>query len=613
VIDTFQVDSLPESYRQTFSAGGDWVEAVSRVFLRSADPMEQFDRLSTLLESIKATIVFIVEDLDRNDTRTFEVQEVLAFLERLKAFPNLTFVLTGGLASSQRIDYPKLCDHIEYLRTVQPQQASALLLRLLKQCDDTTVFRHVSLGESGSHHRWNLLSATMMQDYEEWPLPHAVAVLLNTPRSLRLALGRTFTAWQTLHGEIDVDHLLAVNVLRFGAPECFQFLVRRWDRLRSSPTKHSSFGPDREEYIRQAVVDDWNKTVAKVEWSPAAALQVMEFILPATTYWLVDKSRAHQQFSTNGQGVSQERYWTRAVSESIDQGDICDQEVIRDTKAWLDDPHSATTLIRQLTSSLRYSEVWEDLAGHFFADQRKSILHLCEQVLRCILREHGASASDDSQGFANTWRFAGRRISLSSDNRTWLQDRISEASAVSIEMVNSLWHFYGSPGRYSLLQMEDCESVRQHVLKTMKETIVDVESLIIRLTSKSSLTLYQLVFDPGTCAGRALVDVQSWSWLGPLILEALRMRNTVVAANSGVLLGARASDRERMPIDTEVLNEFFGEAANEVINILDETIDQIAESDQTLIRNVVRAAREKFQIDKASSDERSSNSSYEAK
>jgi hypothetical protein len=25
-IDTFQVDSLPESYRKTFSAGGDWVD-----------------------------------------------------------------------------------------------------------------------------------------------------------------------------------------------------------------------------------------------------------------------------------------------------------------------------------------------------------------------------------------------------------------------------------------------------------------------------------------------------------------------------------------------------------------------------------------------------------
>ena len=78
----------------------------------------------------------------------------------------------------------------------------------------------------------------MMRDYEEMSLPQAVASLLDTPRSLRHALGRTFSAWQTLCGEIDFDHLLAVNVLRFGAPACFLFLVRRWDRL--IPPRHNN-------------------------------------------------------------------------------------------------------------------------------------------------------------------------------------------------------------------------------------------------------------------------------------------------------------------------------------------------------------------------------------
>jgi hypothetical protein len=55
----------------------------------------------------------------------------------------------------------------------------------------------------------------LMQDYEEFSLPQAVASLLNTPRSLRHALSRTFFAWHTLHGEIDFNHLLAVNILRF--------------------------------------------------------------------------------------------------------------------------------------------------------------------------------------------------------------------------------------------------------------------------------------------------------------------------------------------------------------------------------------------------------------
>ncbi len=61
-----------------------------------------------LLGNMKARLVFVVEDLDRKDSRTFDIQEVQAFLQQLKDFPNLAFVLTGGLSSSRRIDFAKL-------------------------------------------------------------------------------------------------------------------------------------------------------------------------------------------------------------------------------------------------------------------------------------------------------------------------------------------------------------------------------------------------------------------------------------------------------------------------------------------------------------------------
>lgn len=147
-VDTFQIDSLPESFRQTFSAGGDWVETVSNLVLNNPDPMEQFSRLSELLKGIDGRIVFIVEDLDRNETRNFEIQEVLAFLERLKPFSNLSFILTGGLTSTQRIDYSKLCEHIEFLRTVPNRHSSALVKRLIQHCLDQSLFPHETLASA---------------------------------------------------------------------------------------------------------------------------------------------------------------------------------------------------------------------------------------------------------------------------------------------------------------------------------------------------------------------------------------------------------------------------------------------------------------------------------
>jgi hypothetical protein len=605
-IDTFQVDSLPDSYRQTFSLGGNWVETISKLILKNPDPMEQFKRLSTLLKGIGGRMVFIVEDLDRNETRNFEIQEVLAFLERLKTagnqrlehvgnqrpkpVGNLHFVLTGGLSSSRRIDYTKLCDHIEYLRTIQPHHSSRLIERVSARCSDTSIFPHVRIANPNSNYPWGPLTGMLMRDYEELSLPQAVASLLNTPRSLRHALGRTFAAWRTLHGEIDLNQLLAFNVLRFGAPECFQFLIRRWDRLNAPPNQLSSSGPKRRiEVIRQAIVDDWNRTVENVEWNPAAALRVLKFILPATEYWLVDDSR-HGGGSDIPQGIHQERYWRRAVNESLDANDVRDQQVIKEVQDWIANPRLDSPLVNSLCSSPEFCNVWRDLAGSYFGGEPDQILLLCEHVLTRIRQDHGATATHGSQGFEATCFFAERQISLREENAKWLKQRLTEACSVSLELVNGLWHFWATGT--SPIRQEDRESVRKHILDELQRTLTDGNALISRLHPDLSSTLYQLVFDPGNDRGAILNDVGSWTWLGPVILEAVRSRNVRAVANCGVLLGARVPGRERMTVDTEVLDAFFGDSAAEVIDILDEMVDQIPEQHQMLVKNVVGAARQ---------------------
>ena len=77
-----------------------------------------------------------------------------------------------------------------------------------------------------------------------------------------------------------------------------------------------------------------------------------------------------------------------------------------------------------------------------------------------------------------------------------------------------------------------------------------------------------------------------------MILAGLRKRNVLIAANCGVLLGARVSERETCSVDNEVLFGFFGEDASEVVQVLDEIEEQLPESDRKLVRNVVNASRQ---------------------
>ena len=448
-VDTFHISSLPEAYRQTFSAGGEWIDNVSKLMFGQRDPISQFRSLSDLLIDVNSGLVFVVEDLDRNTSRSFDIQEVLAFLQQLKAFPRLSFILTGGLTSSRSIDYAKLCDHIEYVKSVDANVASDFVERVRQHCLDTEIYSYVALSEPDTEHRWNPLSGLLLRDFQEYSLPQAVAQLLNTPRALRHALGRTFTTWHELHGEIDWDHLLAVNVLRFGAPECFLFLLRRWDRLRARPSD-PKFAQDRIERIRESVVNDWSQTVQNVEWNPSAALEVMGCILPAAKWWLVDKSDTRDA-PEPAQGVQYERYWRRAVNDVCDPSDVRDQVLIRAIRVWIESPREESELVRGICSNQAYSDLWEQLAGRYYANQPDLILLLCKHVLTHISRQHGTSASADSQGFGATFRFASRHLSLRAENQAWLEDRITDAAGISLELVNSLWYCCGTLRRSSIL------------------------------------------------------------------------------------------------------------------------------------------------------------------
>lgn len=587
-IDTFQVSSLPESYRQTFSAGGEWIDSISNLVLGKREPSEQFERLSQLLCDINAKLVIVVEDLDRNESRSFDIQEVLAFLYQLKEYKGLAFVLTGGVNSSRQIDFAKLCNHIEYLKTVQTKDSSNMITRVCERCNDTAVFPHVHLRDPERDHVWHPSIGVLMRDYEELSLPQAVASLLNNPRSLRHALGRTWTSWRTLCGEIDLNHLIAVNVLRFGAPEAFLFLVRRWDRLHSAPSKNPHFGQERLDLIKKAIIDDWNRTIKNVEWNPAAALTVIEHILPTSENWFGE--------GTGGatrpiQGVELERYWRRAVNESLDAGEVRDQEVICDLKDWCESKSSKAKLLERLCTSEDYSRVWELLASTYIGNKPDDILLLTKQVIEKTCRENGNSASIDSQGVRSVCSFASHYAVLNGDNKTWLMDRISDSSVCSLRMAVDLWHTLGSG--WSFLQGHEKAEVRKHLLDTIRNQIVDSNVLNGLLDPTYPYVLYQAVFDFGKQTLPLPEVISSWNWLSPILIDALKNGNASVAAAVAVLISTRESGTRSEPwsADPAILDGFFGSQSADVVDML-ANLSGAVTHEKALVESIVKSARQ---------------------
>lgn len=606
-VDTFEINSMPDAYRNTFSdVGGNWSKWIIDLVFANPSPHQQFERLSELLEGIDAKLVLIVEDLDRNDTHKFEIQEVVAFLERIKHIKHVHFVLTAGRrATSKPIDFARLCDHVEVMKSLRETQVSKLIQRVISRCHDNLAFPQIQLYHIESQlYAWEAINWVLLSDQEAVSFPKAACKLLSTPRFLRLTLWQTYTTWEELAGEINFNHLLAVNTLRFGAPEAFEFLERQWDRLSTVPEK------DVAKSVQRFVQNDWEKTCENADWSSIAALRVIEFLLPNSKVWLSgdESSGTH---SNDPQGIQEERYWRRAVSGQIDSTDVGDQEVLRDISMWFASNFTDDSMLTKIVSNEAYEHTWESLipdrirsyfpskAGERVRELRlkidpqvKAVVRdLCRQIIEKLLEQHGRNADHESLGFSAAFRLATKCLQGDEGNSQWLKQVVQSSAMHSITLTNALWHYFGNPGAHSIILAKNGEDVRRYVRDEIRKNVADWKSLDEKLHDKELAAIYQLVFDPGVERQPILTAVTEWSWMGPIIFDAMRKGSVKAIGNCAVLLGARVSARDGVNIDVDVLKSFFGQSAGEVLDLIEEMKGRLPDAEHQMIENVVKAGR----------------------
>ncbi|HYC55450.1 MAG TPA: P-loop NTPase fold protein [Candidatus Binatia bacterium] len=587
-VDTFQVESLPDSYRRTFFGSNELAEAAFDVLAPLAEPTQQFHRLSELLTTIDARMVLVVEDVDRNETRNFELHEVLAFFERIKHedLPNIILIVAGGLSATLRIDYAKLCDHIELLRSTSPTHALALLSRVRDRCLDTSVFPHAKLAKLEDKHDWDPRLAAMAQGYSPLPFAYAALALLNTPRLLRHALSRTLHAWRSLHGEIDLDHLLTCNILRLSAPEAFDFLIRRWAQIRQPPSGSSTWSRQVLENVQAAVRNDWAASTMNVEWNVRAAIELLKYILPSSVEWLTDEPRVGAP--TVAQGIAGERYWVRAINCELRDGEIRDQDVVRDIDDWFETRDQDAKLVRMVTDSEAYGETWGELAA--LRRFPRNILDFGSQVIAKILGSGGADASYHSLGFVPVYRFIVRNA-VDEDSRVdWLLERIREAAPLSVAMVSSLVHFYTSDDSF-FVPRDDRPGLKLRIVEAFHSRVPNAAALRRAMSIGQPYALSQLVMDthklvPATSGHRT----QAWEWIGPLLLENLRAGDATIAIAVSSLLALRDPHDSRIqPIAADEISvaSLFSADSVEVGQLLDCLVEQCPTDDhQDLVRRI---------------------------
>jgi hypothetical protein len=591
-IDVFQVRSLPESYRQTFASAGNFIDVISRLVFGERELSDQFHALDNLLSVINARLVFIVEDLDRNKSRTFDIQEVVAFLQQLKDYDNFSIILAGGSSSSEQIDFVKLCDHIEDIEPVEARHITMLEKQLQEHCIDSS---EAILSEPFSTPDKRYVKSLITEVFMGLSFSQAMAFLLNTPRLVKHCFRRTYYAWGHLRDEINFEHLLAINVLRFGAPEALDFMIRRWDRLHTVPPEIKDSVIGQRNNMKELIRLDWESTTQNVRWDKKAAFVVMDSMLPTIECWLTDSS-SPKSMDPAKQGVQKERYWRRAIYEFISPDEIKDQTIINEMDQWIESPNCNAEFIINLISDPLYSEAWEDLSEEFFNLEPDKVLILCGNILDRILQYEGPEANFRSQGFIIARDYAMKRNVIRHEHQKWLENRILNASSKSISFVFSLVQCFV---RTDFLFENSMDSVREYVIEIFKSQLEDDGNNLAQIIGTHPENLYKLIAIRNNGEHIDEKALSEWSWMGPVLLTALRQKNEHVVTNIANLVVKRdpQSPQHKWKVDEDVFFTFFPrEDTQEVLDLFEESLENIQNNDQQeLIQAVVKTTREAIQ------------------
>lgn len=244
-VTTSQLNGLPTAYAEAIAAASGLATWIPNVRKQAASPYELLEELDNIAAVIGQRIVLWIEDLERfafgnpgakfaeasEWERLTPIRALLYGLDRLKSFT----IVTATTDLFQRFDLEKIARYVERIPEIPYQLARRIISRARKQwMDEVTYIDPVP----------KLARAKLGWDDNDEALPFgiivnsinslgvAVSTLAVSPRTLKQGLRRCNEGWRRLRGEVDLDDLLAMCVLREAAPDVFAIVERNIQDLR---------------------------------------------------------------------------------------------------------------------------------------------------------------------------------------------------------------------------------------------------------------------------------------------------------------------------------------------------------------------------------------------
>jgi hypothetical protein len=565
-VDTIEFRSLPTSYQRLAAAEPTGRLASILGLDGQSDSLDELVRLTPILDALDARIVLIVEDVERAG-QEFDTRHLARLLWALRRVERSSFILAVD-PDHAPLDFPKLCDTIERFPAVEVKQAATILTVAFSHWRSAYSFidPHPNRRE-GDKLRLETALMEGMMDYfrrtgRDTPLD-ALVSLLQTPRALKHVIRRVDRVWRSLHGEVELDDIVIVSALRYGAEPLFEFLVADIDAARTEP---DDILPR-----TQTIKAEWDQLVNKVP-NGAAAQRLVDLM------GITQLTRGHAANTTTApQGVHVAEpvdYFSRIVAEEIAPGQIRDQDVLRDIDRWRADRDGVLVerLVAASDTDDQYQRAWEHFERRHSTEE---LLELTSLVVERLLTRDRAAAAEDHPTLLALWRSCNRRQHLV-QFPDWLRDLILRAVPVSLRLVNGLYHYW--TGQHGIVNDDEKQRIRGAISDAIRAAVRTAGDLARIVEPNRPWEVGKLITQTGTQPGAA--SFAEWrDFFVPLLLDGAAdypdtmipvLANLAGDEQSGIVAAGVEPPIfiNRYKIDRGRLEAFLGERLDEGLRLI---------------------------------------------
>jgi hypothetical protein len=552
-VDVVALRGVPESYAEAMSAAISWVGALARL-QGARSPNETLEAIDKVAVATGLQFVVWIEDLERfagrpedSDEKLNPIRALLLGLDQLTAVT----VVTATTSLRLRFDLEKIARFVEEIPRL-PERDVARLLGVFRQgC--RTLGDYIDPAGAAVRERLDDLTREERRAADFFGIfMHGIVdslpELCATPRTLKQALRACLDAWESLLGEIDLDDLLVISVLREGQPEAFAL-------LQSELVYWRGLGP-REEKESREVRAAWDTALMNAvpeERTRKAVQLAVSFVFEPDD----DKPQGLRQHAHTD-------YWLRYMTRESPRASERDQPVL-EALTLGDDAQIAGLLAQPGTSG-----AVEDFSS--MLDLARVIRLLDVVVEQAIHVNPAAWQEGNPPGLIPLWRIWLRRVRSRKFSEGDAFDAVKRAydatMPVNPAMAARIEQYFASVDGTvpTVIGRENRKPGREHLRRALRVAYVgNPRALADNLAGAAPPILLWLTWGLDEVRAGQLTGVpfEGWTELAPTVLEATELAPQTMLPQLACLVVRRANEfRSKVTygFDQELATTLFGDS-----------------------------------------------------